>query len=85
MAINVNNPEADALTRRFAAIEGVSLTDAIVIAMTEAIERRRSSAATGETPKETAARIRARHGIQLKDAARRPLPREAFDALWGQD
>ena len=42
MAINVNNAEADALTREFATMAGVSITDAIVIAMKEAIERRTS-------------------------------------------
>lgn len=78
MAINVNNPEADALTRKFAAMSGVSITDAIVIAMKEAIERRRNS----ETPRQTAARLRARHGMILAEDAKKPLPRDAFDALW---
>lgn len=54
MPINVNNPEADALTRRFAHMAGVSITDAIVIAMKEAIERRR----VAESPLQTAARLR---------------------------
>lgn len=78
MPINVNNPEADALTRRFARLAGVGITEAIVIAMREAIERRRSV----ETPRETAARLRAKHGVVLTDAARAALPREAFDQLW---
>jgi len=51
MAINVNNTEADALTREFASMAGVSITDAIVIAMKEAIERRIKR----ESPTETAA------------------------------
>nr|WP_272938441.1 type II toxin-antitoxin system VapB family antitoxin [Sinorhizobium fredii] len=33
MPINVNNPEADALTRKFAEMAGVGITDALVIAM----------------------------------------------------
>lgn len=78
MAINVNNPEADALTRKFAHLAGVSITDAIVIAMKEAIERRRSA----ETPLQTAARLREKHRIKLPAAARKPLPREAFDEMW---
>ncbi len=81
MPINVNNPEADALTRKFAAMAGVSITDAIVIAMKEAIERRRNA----ETPLETAARLRARHGVTLSDEARKPLPRDVFDAMWDGD
>ena len=78
MPINVNNPEADALTRRFAHMAGVSITDAIVIAMKEAIERRRDA----ESPLQTAARLREKHGVSLRKAAKKPLPREAFDKMW---
>jgi antitoxin VapB len=80
MPINVNNPEADALTRKFAQLAGVGITDAIVIAMREAIERRRGA----ETPRETAARLRAKHGVTLDEEARAPLPKEAFDEMWGK-
>ena len=80
MPINVNNPEADTLTRKFARLEGVGITEAIVIAMREAIERRRSS----ETPRQTAARLRAKHGVTLGEGARAPLPKEAFDEMWGK-
>jgi antitoxin VapB len=80
MPINVNNPEADALTRKFARLEGVGITDAIVIAMREAIERRRGA----ETPRQTAARLRAKHGVTLGEAARAPLSKETFDAMWGK-
>ncbi|NDV89167.1 hypothetical protein GTW51_21085 [Aurantimonas aggregata] len=78
MAINITNPEADTLTRTFAQLEGVNITDAIVIAMREAIERRHSH----ETPSETAARLRAEMGIDLTEKARRPLPQSAFDEMW---
>ncbi|MCJ2050554.1 type II toxin-antitoxin system VapB family antitoxin [Methylobacterium sp. J-070] len=78
MPINVNNPEADALTRRFAAMAGVGITEAIVIAMREAIERRNQR----ETPQETAARLRERHGIRLSEAVRTPLSRDVYDAMW---
>jgi antitoxin VapB len=81
MPINVNNPEADALTREFAQMAGVGITDAIVIAMREAIERRSRM----ETPLETAARLREKHGVTVNDQARKPLPREAFDAMWGEN
>lgn len=77
MSINVNNAQADALTRKFARIAGVGITDAIVIAMREAIERRRT-----ETPRETAARLREKHGVRLDRKARKPLPKEAFDEMW---
>lgn len=80
MALNVNNPEADTLTRKFASMAGVSITDAIVIAMKEAIERRRAA----ETPLQAARRLREKHGIVLSETARSPLPREAFDEMWGE-
>jgi antitoxin VapB len=78
MPINVTNDQADALTRKFAKLANVSITDAIVIAMREASERRLNS----ETPLQTAARIRARHGIRLREESRKPLPKEAFDEMW---
>lgn len=81
MPINVNNPEADALTRKFAGMAGVGITEAIVIAMKEAIARRRAA----ETPLETAARLRAHYGITLSDEARKPLPKQVFDDMWGDD
>ncbi len=78
MALNVNNDEADRLTRKFAKMAGVSLTDAIVIAMKEAIERRRSL----ETPRQTAVRLRKKYEVTLNDQAREPLPKKAFDEMW---
>lgn len=41
MAININDPQADALTRTFARMAGLSIREAIVTAMKEAIDRRR--------------------------------------------
>ncbi len=78
MAINVNNKEADALARKFAEMEGVGLTEAIVIAMKEAIERRRRA----ETPIETARRLRGKYGIKLSDHAKAPLQKTVFDEMW---
>lgn len=78
MAINVNNPEADALTRKFAHMAGVSISEAIVIAMKEAIAKRGNA----ETPLQTAARLREKHGITLDNQAKKPLLPEVFDAMW---
>ena len=80
MTINVDNSEADALTREFADMAGVSLTEAIVIAMKEAIERRRGA----ETPLQTAERLCRKHGVRPDARAREPLPREVFDAMWNK-
>jgi antitoxin VapB len=78
MALNVNNRQADTLTRKFAKMEGVSITDAIVIAMKEAIERRRKT----EKPSETAERLRKKYGFELAEQARKPLPKSAYDEMW---
>jgi len=80
MPINVNNPEADALTRKFAQLAGVGITDAIIIAMREAIKRRRDS----ETPRQTAARLRAKHGVVLHEGETAPLSKDVFDDMWGE-
>ncbi len=73
----VHNSKAVALTRKFARIAGVGIAEAIVIAIKEAIERRRET----ETPLETAIRLREKHGITLRPTARKPLPREVFDEM----
>ncbi|RWM71312.1 MAG: hypothetical protein E5X83_16505 [Mesorhizobium sp.] len=69
------------MTRAFAKVEGVRITEAIVIAMREALERWRNR----ETPLETAARLRAEFGIELSKQARNPLPRPVYDQLACED
>ncbi|QFI67874.1 type II toxin-antitoxin system VapB family antitoxin [Sinorhizobium alkalisoli] len=78
MAINVTNERADELTRKFAKIAKVSISDAIITAMREAIERRLNV----ETPAQTAARLREKYHVELNEKARKPLPKEAFDEMW---
>jgi antitoxin VapB len=80
MTINITNKEADALTRRLAKIEGVGVTEAVVIAMKEALAKRR----TGETPLETADRLRKQFGIVLTDEMRKPLPQSVWDEMSGE-
>ena len=81
MTINITNKEADKLTRTLARMEGVGITEAIVIAMNEALARRRRQ----ETPQETAARLRAELGIHLDKRARIPLPRAVYDDFSGEE
>jgi antitoxin VapB len=80
MAINITNGEADRLTRKLAEMEGVGITEAVVIAMREALENRLRR----ETPRETAARLRKQYGITLTERARKPLPRSVFDEMSGE-
>ena len=81
MAINITNKEADGLVRQLAKIEGIGLTEAVVVALREAIAHRRKR----ETPLETAARLRAEFGIKLTPQARRPLPRAVYDEMSGEE
>jgi antitoxin VapB len=81
MTISITNEEADHLTRKLAEMEGVGLSEAVIIAMREALERRRQR----ETPLETAARLRAEFGIQLTDEMRKPLPRWIWDEMSGEE
>ena len=77
MTINITNKEVDLLTRKLASLEGVGITEAVVIAMREALDRRLRQ----ESPIETARRLRSEFGIELDDKARRPLDRSVFDEL----
>lgn len=70
MAINITNEEADKLIRKFAKLTGRNLTDAIILAVNEAIDSRVNT----ETPMETAERLRKKHGIRLTAQAREPFP-----------
>jgi antitoxin VapB len=80
MTINITNNEADRLTRKLAKVEGVGLTEAVVIAMKEALARRRAAV----SPLETAARLRKQFGVALTDERRRPLPRSVYDEFSGE-
>jgi antitoxin VapB len=77
MALNIRNAEADALARRLAKIEGKQITQAVVIALREAVERR----AKCETPTEAARRILAQHGIKPHAGTSKPLPRSVYHDL----
>jgi antitoxin VapB len=41
MALSIKNPEADLLARELAAVTGESLTDAVLLALRERLERQR--------------------------------------------
>ena len=76
MTLSIRNPEADALARRLARLEDTTVTEAVVVALREAIATR----VHRESPSDTAKKILARHGLSLpKD--RRPVPPEAYHDL----
>lgn len=79
MTLSIRNPEADALARRLAAMEGREITEAVIVALREAIARRVAS----ETPRETALRLLAKHGVKPKPEAAKPVDPQLYHALDG--
>jgi len=76
VTLSIRNPEADVLARRLAEIDQTSITDAVVVALKEAINAR----IRRETPSETAQRILAKRGLALREG-RKPLPQDAYHDL----
>jgi hypothetical protein len=76
MTLNIRNDEADALARELARIDGTTITDAVIVALRETINKRIGD----ETPRETARRILARRGLAL-GAGRKPVPQSAYHDL----
>ena len=79
MALHVTNRRAEELTREFAQMEGVTLSQAVAIAMQEALASRSST----ETPRDMVRRVLGKHGIVPSPTASQPLPREIYDEMWG--
>jgi antitoxin VapB len=76
MTLSIRHPQADALARRLAEIDGTSITDAVVAALKEAVAARVQK----ETPTETAQRILAKRGLAFRPG-RQPVPPEAWHEL----
>lgn len=76
MTLSIRSPEADGLARRLAEIERTSITEAVVVALREAIRTRIEK----ETASETAQRILAKRGLSFRKD-RKPLPKGAYHDL----
>lgn len=76
MTLGIRNPEADALARRLAEIDHTSITDAVVVALKEALNARLRR----ETPSQTAQHILEKRGLAFR-RDRKPAPPEAYHAL----
>ena len=76
MTLNIRNEEADALARELARIDGTTITDAVISALKETIDKRIRQ----ETPRETATRILTQRGLAFK-ANRQPVSPEAYHDL----
>lgn len=73
MTLSIRNPEADSLARRLAQLDRTTITEAIVIALKEAIQKRVQQ----ETPSETARRLLEKRGLSFQPD-RKPVP----DSVW---
>ncbi|MGK6311858.1 type II toxin-antitoxin system VapB family antitoxin [Neorhizobium sp. DT-125] len=76
MTLNIRNEEADALARELAKIDGTTITDAVISALKETIDKR----VRQETPSETARRILEKRGLAFKPH-RSPVPPDAYHDL----
>lgn len=76
MTLSIRNPEADRLAKRLAALDDTTVTEAVIVALREAIaaRTRRKSA------RETARKILERRGLAFVEN-RRALPPEAYHEL----
>jgi antitoxin VapB len=76
VTLSIRNPEADRLAKRLAALDDTTITEAVIVALREAIVARTKR----ESARETARKILERRGLAFV-ANRRPLPREAYHEL----
>lgn len=76
MTLNIRNERADALARELASIDQSTITEAVITALRETIDKRVQE----ETPSETAKRILERRGLSF-NAARKPVPAEVYHDL----
>ncbi len=76
MTLNIRNEHADALARELAQIDQSTITDAVITALRETIDKRLEE----ESPRETAVRILARRGLSFK-GTRQPVSPAAYHEL----
>ena len=76
MTLSIRNPEADRLARLLAAMEKTTISDAVVIALKDAVHARRKRV----DPIESAQRILAEHGLSFPPD-RKPVPQSAYHDL----
>jgi antitoxin VapB len=76
MTLSIRNPEANLLAKRLAKLDDVTITEAVIVALREAIAARTRK----ESARETARRILERRGLAFPPG-RRPVPREAYHEL----
>jgi antitoxin VapB len=76
MTLSIRNPEADLLAKRLAKLDDTTITEAVIVALREAIAARTKR----EAARETARKILARRGLAFVEG-RRPVPPAAYHDL----
>ena len=76
MTLSIRSSEADSLARRLAQLDQTTITQAVVMALKEAVHKR----AQQESPGQSAQRILARRGLAFKPG-RKPVPDEVWHEL----
>ena len=76
MILSIRNDEADKLARKLAEMNGSTKTDAVILALREAIQRRIRQ----EAPRETARRILEKRGLVFQ-RNRKAVPPDAYHDL----
>jgi len=76
MTLSIRSPEADTLARRLAQLDQTTITEAVVVALKEAIQKRVQQ----ESPSETARRLLAKRGLGFAPG-RQPVPDSAWRDL----
>ena len=79
--IRARDPETDYLQDAY--IAGDMTTDEMIAALDRHYKPQVKR--SHESPCETAARLRAEMGIELKEGVSKPLPIAAYDEMWGED
>ena len=80
MAFSIRNPEANILARRLAELGKTSVTDAVICALRESINKRTVADKTEETPTQTAQRLLKKHGLSFSKNSK-PVTQQAYHDL----
>ena len=76
MTLSIRNPEADPLAKRLAELDDLTITDAVITALREAI----ASRTRRESSTEAARRLLAEHGLKIHSPGQM-VPRGAYHKL----
>jgi antitoxin VapB len=80
MVLNIRNPEADRLARKLSFVEGKEITQVVIIALQEALEKRLKE----ETSRQSVLRLMNKHGLVYQEKMSRKLDNQVYYDLDGE-